>query len=278
MEQQIIENTLTEKKEIYPNVAEGFGVIGIMLLVTIFFIPIDILLDMFGNDEFSSLVMYIGLMGITFYIINRKRQRINGSKDKVFNLEIDSFRTIIVLVIVTIAFSIGFISPLTDLIPMPERWVKIFEKAFGSAGVLTFFSIVVAPSIFEELIMRGIILEGFLKRYSPLKSILISSFLFGFMHLNPWQFIAGMVAGIFMGWVYYRTRNLAYTIIIHAVNNGFAFFILWLGKREIITDTLMENYTESFTAIVCAIVIFIIGLLLLNRLLPKENCVTTRKV
>ncbi len=106
----------------------------------------------------------------------------------------------------------------------------------------------------------------------------MSSFLFGLIHLNPWQFVTGMMAGMFMGWVYYRTRKLIYTIIIHAVNNGFSFLISWLGEREIVSESILENYTESFTAIVCAVVVSIIGLLLLNRLLPKENYAAIMKV
>src|SRR5690606_30966839 len=83
--------------------------------------------------------------------------------------------------------------------------------------------IVIAAPILEEVIMRGIILDGLLKRYSPVRSILFSSFLFGLLHLNPWQMVSAMVIGIFAGWVYYRTRSLALPILIHATNNLSAF-------------------------------------------------------
>lgn len=45
---------------------------------------------------------------------------------------------------------------------------------------------VIAAPVLEELIFRGMMLEGLLKKYSPVTSIIISSILFGVAHLNPW--------------------------------------------------------------------------------------------
>jgi membrane protease YdiL (CAAX protease family) len=63
------------------------------------------------------------------------------------------------------------------------------------------------------LIYRGIVLEGLLKKYSPIFAILFSAFLFAIAHLNPWQFVVGMVMGIFNGWIYFKVRNLLYPIL-----------------------------------------------------------------
>ncbi len=95
-------------------------------------------------------------------------------------------------------------------------------------GPLTFLTMVVAAPIFEELIFRGIILDGLLKRYKPLKSILVSAMLFGLVHLNPWQFVTGFIIGIFCGWVYYNTRSLLACILIHAAANVTGFFMRFI--------------------------------------------------
>ncbi len=270
--EQKLEKKQQEKKEIYPNIKQGFGIIGIAILagivIGILFLPFNKII----TKDISQLFNYVILMGVTFYIVNRQRQRINGIEDKVFNLKIDSFVAVILLAITTIAISTGFIQPVSSIIPIPDFVKELLEGMFGQAGIFSFITIVIAAPILEEFIFRGIVLDGFLKRYSPLKSILMSSFLFGLIHLNPWQFIAAMVIGIFMGWVYYRTRKLSYTIIIHAVNNGFAFLLVWLDKKGIVdSGTFLENYTPNMIIIASAVVIAVAGLLLLNKLLPKTE-------
>lgn len=79
--------------------------------------------------------------------------------------------------------------------------------------------IIIAP-IFEEILMRGIILEGFLNKYKPATAIIASSIIFGTMHLNIPQFINATIIGIFLGMVYYKTRSLALCIVAHMLNNA----------------------------------------------------------
>ena len=77
------------------------------------------------------------------------------------------------------ALLFGVITPIDSLIPMPEILKKALLDLAGQNGIFSFLLIVIAAPILEELLFRGIILDGLLKNYSPLKSILISSFLFG---------------------------------------------------------------------------------------------------
>ncbi|WP_083257234.1 CPBP family intramembrane glutamic endopeptidase [Arcticibacter eurypsychrophilus] len=66
------------------------------------------------------------------------------------------------------------------------------------------------------------ILSGLIKRYSPVVGIIFSSLLFAVFHpfiLGPFLF------GLFMGWIYFRSRNLLYCIIVHAAVNGTGFLM-----------------------------------------------------
>jgi hypothetical protein len=74
-------------------------------------------------------------------------------------------------------------------------------------------------SFFRWLLAACIMLDGLLKRYKPVTSIIISSLLFGFVHLNPWQFVTGFVFGSFLGWVYFRSGSIAACILIHMSAN-----------------------------------------------------------
>jgi hypothetical protein len=84
---------------------------------------------------------------------------------------------------------------------------------------LSFTLVLVAP-VTEELLCRGIMLRGLLGRYRPGVAIALSSMLFAFMHLNPWQTISAFALGLLFGWFYLRTGSLWPCIAGHAINNG----------------------------------------------------------
>ena len=134
---------------------------------------------------------------------------------------------------------------------------------------------VIAAPILEELIFRGVILDGLLKKYTPAKSILISSLLFGLVHLNPWQFITGLIIGIFSGWVYYRTKSLSLSIIIHASANLSGFLMRYfIDFDSSMDETLLQMYgglTNLILAIVGSIIIILICIFYLQKEFNKQK-------
>lgn len=82
-----------------------------------------------------------------------------------------------------------------------------------------FFLLVLVAPITEELLFRGLILRGFLKRYSKGKAVLLSALLFALFHVNPWQMIGAFVIGSILGWWFVRTGSLLPCIIGHAAYN-----------------------------------------------------------
>src|SRR3546814_14754915 len=95
--------------------------------------------------------------------------------------------------ITIIGIQTGITSPIVYSIPMPEFMQKLFLEFANQNGIFSFMTIVIAAPIIEELFFRGIILEGLLQRYSPVKSIILSSILFGIVNLNPWTFIIALL-------------------------------------------------------------------------------------
>ena len=61
----------------------------------------------------------------------------------------------------------------------------IVERAMGveDKTIYTGITVVLVGPLFEEILFRGMILDGFLKRYSPWKSILWSSVIFCLFHI-----------------------------------------------------------------------------------------------
>lgn len=72
---------------------------------------------------------------------------------------------------------------------------------------------IVAP-IAEELFFRKAMIDR-LKGFHPTDAILYSALLFGLIHGNLTQFLYAFPLGVLLGFVYYRTRNIGHTILLH---------------------------------------------------------------
>ena len=74
----------------------------------------------------------------------------------------------------------------------------------------------------EELLFRGIIQRDVEEVFGWKSGLLLSSLLFGIMHLT-WRSTPEVgftfLAGMLLGYIYFRTRSLVGPIAIHAVNN-----------------------------------------------------------
>lgn len=233
---------MTDIKELnYPNIRQSWGIVGIVILSMIVFSPALFFLNKIMGDELSFLVYYMITMGISIWIADAIRRKKTGVS--VYNFEFSSLKIIVLVSIAVISLQVGIISPIVSLIPVPEFIIELLIELANQTGLFSFIAIVIAAPIFEELIFRGIILDGLLKKYSAVKSILLSSLLFGIIHLNPWQFIGAFLGGVFSGWVYYRTKKLTLPILIHLANNLFAFIAMYFTDAEtMMNQSLIEQY------------------------------------
>ncbi|MGP1462773.1 CPBP family intramembrane glutamic endopeptidase [Tannerella sp.] len=232
----------------YPSVSQSFGITGILILGVLLFSPVDLLLNKFIGKEASMLICYLLSIGIPSWIVYLIRKRKTDAHS--FNLTVKNKRIIPFIIIAAIVLLMGVVGPITSLIPIPESFKKALIGLVSQRGVFTFMLMVIAAPVLEEFIFRGIILDGLLKRYSPTKSILVSSLLFGLVHLNPWQFVTGFIIGIFSGWVYYRTRSLSFSIIIHAAANLTGFLMrFFIDVDSSMNASLLDMYSRLINLI-----------------------------
>jgi membrane protease YdiL (CAAX protease family) len=260
----------------YPNVGQSFGIAGIMILATILIYPLAFITNRFIDKDLSFFMNYLIAVGATFLIVYSIRKR--KTDNTTFNFKIENKRIIPFVIISIAALNFGLISPIIDLIPMSEFWQKAFADLVGRSSFFSFLSIVIAAPILEELIFRGIILDGLLKKYSPIKSILISSVLFGLVHLNPWQFLAALSLGAFIGWVYYNTKSVSFAIIIHAANNLGGFLIGKFSDSDTfeMNKTLVESYgsvQNLVLVLVCSVTIVAISIYYLKNEFRKNTII-----
>ena len=115
---------------------------------------------------------------------------------------------------------------LLSVFPVPESFAKYSEGVFDIINHpwLTILLIAVAAPLTEELVFRGLILRGLLRRISPAKAIWLSAGLFSAMHMNPWQIPVSLSLGLLTGWIFYRTRSVWLCVFAHAINNMLSIF------------------------------------------------------
>jgi len=257
----------------YPSMAQSIGITVIVILGMLLLSPIKLLFDSLIDKEASMFIYYIFSIGVPFWIVFTLRKKETGNAS--FNWKIEDKRIIPFIMAGTIALLFGIVTPMSSLIPMSESVKELFLDISRQTGIFSFILMVIAAPILEELIFRGIILDGLLTKYSTVKSILLSSFLFGFVHLNPWQFVTGFILGIFIGWVYYRTKSLSFPIIIHATANLTVFLMrIFLDIDSTADESLVESYggiTHLILAIVLSIIILWICIFLLNKALDRKQ-------
>jgi membrane protease YdiL (CAAX protease family) len=122
------------------------------------------------------------------------------------------------------------------------------------------------PSIYEEVLFRGIVLTLFMNRYSVRQSILISALGFGLFHLmnllNPGSTMISVLAqivycsliGLFYGYITIKSDSLLPAMLLH-----------WLGNTFIYTFT---RYIELYASIpVQSFYLLVFGLGLLPTVL-----------
>lgn len=109
--------------------------------------------------------------------------------------------------------------------------------------------------VVEESVFRGAIERKLLERdWNPWYAIVISALIFAVFHFNLSQGMTALILGLFLGWVYYRTRNIWLCIFVHVLNNTVTtvgFYIM--GEPELTTEQEMYPLYVNLLLLVAAI-------------------------
>ncbi|MCM1988959.1 CPBP family intramembrane glutamic endopeptidase [Oceanirhabdus seepicola] len=128
----------------------------------------------------------------------------------------------------------------------------------------------VTPAIFEELIMRGIILDGYRNKKIHIAAIM-NGLIFGMMHLNTFQFVHTFISGIVMTYLVYITGSIFSSMLLHFINNSFPQWMNILSGpavSETAESTSASSVTSISTLIIMAI-FAVIGLFITTKLFKK---------
>jgi uncharacterized protein len=273
-----METTLTSStntRSTYPSIREGWILVAVLigwqLVLSIpFGIPMYFAkengIDLYGIPE---LLVYV----LTFWFTIRYAQKRRDTKALAFGAVKPVIFPLVAIGTVALAM---LTEPLISAFPTPDWLAKLMKSMFTKSLII---SAVIAAPFLEEILLRGIVLDGFLKQYAPAKAIVWSAVLFGVMHLIPVQVVNAFVLGLALGWLYYRTGSLWPGICLHFVNNALSslgFFLFDTDKLDMGANTtraFVGNDTTYFMVLAICAVIVVGCYVLLDRIMPKREIV-----
>lgn len=94
----------------------------------------------------------------------------------------------------------------------------VAELVTGSSVIYTLVVAVVVAPFFEELLFRRLLIDRTAK-YGEKTAIIFSGVAFGLFHQNLFQFFYACALGMLFAYVYVRTRQLRWSVIMHMVIN-----------------------------------------------------------
>lgn len=147
---------------------------------------------------------------------------------------------------------------------------KIIDTLMQDDLLGVFITVLLVAPIVEEMLFRGIILEGLARHYKLTTAVLASSILFALVHLPVGVIVALNIflLALFLAWVRLESGSLMLCVICHATFNAIPFVTMRILKVDIpgFTTTNVTNGVQFqphwFDAL--GLVLFVLGIAVLK--------------
>lgn len=213
--------------------------------------------------------------GMVILIGFRKTKKNFNDVFRFVNIPILIWFSVLILAVGLTIISSEIDNLLNFVFPMPNSIKAMFNNLGVEQNiVVSIILMVFIPAITEEMFFRGIFISGFSKNYSFWKAILLSSLLFGLIHLNPWQFITGFIIGVPVAYVFLKSNSIIPCMIIHAFNNLlYVFTSRFQSINPIKGFNNINNEKIVFQPIwfdILGVMFLLIGFYFIKRIYPKK--------
>ena len=181
---------------------------------------------------------------------------------------------------------INLLSTFNNLLVFPEflqplgNWMRAQEDQAGrltelfltmptvSDLLLSMLIMALIPAMGEELLFRATLQPMFTKwTGKPHLAIWITAFVFSFIHFQFFGFLPRFLIGAFLGYLFYWSGSVWYSVAAHFANNGLAVLAYYLNQQGLLpitTDNAGSGPDAGLHAAI-ALVLLPMGLLLFKR-------------
>lgn len=154
------------------------------------------------------------------------------------------------------------------ILPQSSSLAELADVITGLSGGALWAAVLaigIAPGIAEELMFRGYIQTRLSRRWGPVVGVLVTSALFGAMHLDPIHGAFAFALGVYVGYLTEWTGSIIPATICHAVNNTYQTLATAWGY-----DITGER-ANVVALLVAGLVLFLAIWHLRARVKPKEG-------
>lgn len=165
---------------------------------------------------------------------------------------------------------------LEEMITYQKLGINDYLILFNSARGLdrNFITLIIVSPIFEEILFRGIIYNGFQIKYGTNIAYAFSAFLFSIAHLDfdstfiVYDLLTFFLLGILFAWAFHKSSSLLMVIGLHVSWNVFDYIF---GYSIIVFDLNLVTKADFIFFILSLIIICMVLLLIFyNRIINEK--------
>lgn len=222
------------------------------------------------NSVGSFLIICLPALIFAMVVSNKPMQHLG------FNGVMGSRQILLVLFISAAAVALsGALAEVMEYIQLPaslKRMADAMEESYKrevlkiatikNVGDYLFALLVIAllPALFEEILFRGAVQQtavGLTR--NAFAGILITSILFSAIHFSVMGFLSRTALGLLLGYVFYYSKNLWLSILMHFINNAFVITALFVAQQKgrKIEDAIDESMPVWFGLIALAAIVWL---------------------
>ncbi|MBE5928747.1 MAG: CPBP family intramembrane metalloprotease [Lachnospiraceae bacterium] len=232
------------------------------------------LLFAFGDIENSPMkkgLFYVAYSGISIIIFGLMYRFMQNNLNGHFEVREYSGKRMSALTIVIVGFGIqAFGYGVLNLIYLVASETELFKayaemmdgiSGSGTTPLIILYSIILAP-VCEELIFRGVVMNGFRFGFKDSTANILAAMMFGIFHGNLIQGIYAFLFGMMLGYVKLKRNRIGDSILMHLVIN--------LTGLSIVP--IFATFINAFTnPVVAYVTVAVVGLIICVMWIAKER-------
>ncbi len=258
---------------------EQFPDMFMAVLMALLFLLLQIVVAVFAMAFFGSqgLMLLAGVTIPALIIVFIARFVNKTSFEKTIHWDVVRGGKVLSIILMTLTAAVlasELENIIADYVIPPEIYSKLTEYITNSFvmenqgdKLLGMVALTIFGPLMEEALFRGVIYRAVAANRGALMGIIVSSFIFMFVHINPLQFPAALSLGVVYAAMLSRGYSISDTFLSHALFNTFSAFFLF-GIIEYPGMSLTQAgevvHVPLFLVLVC-LVLFVASLLVVLR-------------
>lgn len=212
-----------------------------------------------ANNVLSELVILIPAIATILYCGDRLRVVIPFKRIRI------SSALLTVLYVVMLFPLVTFINSVSMLF-VDNTVVGLSDQILGMPMWQMFLSIGIFGPFVEEVVFRGFFLQSYQRTGRIIASMILSSILFGLMHMNFNQFAYGAVMGLMLALLVEATGSVLTSFIAHATFNSIEVILMYATSDLIDSAENMLTELEETNQILLTIGIYFVAAVIFTAL------------